>query len=361
MTEDNERLLDATTALLPPLLTALETLEHAGRHLYPPNIPALAEAAAACRQPLADGLGVFNAVSWPEHLGRFARHCDDAAGHAIAALVGLEAAAGHSNPAMGAYRALGKLSRAAEALYPVSAMLPAVSRYFVHRDHRDDETLAARLAGADASREEVGIVHAGNRTDERAGFSMYVPEYYAGQPSPLVVALHGGSGHGRTFLWTWLRDARTRGAILVSPTSRAATWSLLGPDIDSANLDGIVNHVKANWEVDENRVLLTGMSDGGTFCYLSGLRKDAPYTHLAPCSASFHPMLLEAASPGRLQGLPVYLMHGALDWMFPVDVARMARDALSAAQADVEYREIEDLSHTYPREENDRIIDWLMG
>jgi phospholipase/carboxylesterase len=46
--------------------------------------------------------------------------------------------------------------------------------------------------------------------------------------------------------------------------------------------------------------------------------------------------------------------------MFPVDVARMARDALTAAGARVTYREIENLSHTYPREENARILDWLL-
>ena len=361
MSEETERLLDATTALVPPLLTALEALEYARRHLHPVNIAALAASAAGCREPLADGLAAFESVDWPERLQRFASYCGEGASHALQALDGLAGAAGLDNPAMGAYRALGKLSRATEALYPVSAMLPAVSRYFVHPDHRDDEALAGSLADADSGREEVGIIHSGNRTDQRGGFSIYVPEYYRGEPCPLVVALHGGSGHGRGFLWTWLRDARTRGAILVSHTSRAATWSLMGPDIDSPSLDAMVDQVKNQWNVDEKRVLLTGISDGGTFCYLSGLRDDAPFTHLAPCSASFHPLLLEGASQGRLRGLPVYLIHGVLDWMFPVAVARTARDALSASGADVEYREIEDLSHTYPREENDRIIDWLIG
>ena len=32
-----------------------------------------------------------------------------------------------------------------------------------------------------------------------------------------------------------------------------------------------------------------------------------------------------------------------------------------AAGANVEFLEIEDLSHTYPREENNRIIDWLLN
>ena len=106
---------------------------------------------------------------------------------------------------------------------------------------------------------------------------------------------------------------------------------------------------------------MTGMSDGGTFSYVSGLQTDSPFTHLAPSSASFHPMLTEVADPQRLNGLPIYLMHGVLDWMFPVDMARSANESFTAAGAEVVYREIEDLSHTYPSEENARIFDWLTG
>jgi phospholipase/carboxylesterase len=103
------------------------------------------------------------------------------------------------------------------------------------------------------------------------------------------------------------------------------------------------------------------MSDGGTFAYLSGLRDGSPFTHLAPVSAAFHPLILEAANGERVKGLPVYLTHGALDWMFPVDIARTADQALREAGADVVYREIEDLSHAYPSDENPRIMDWFLG
>ena len=47
--------------------------------------------------------------------------------------------------------------------------------------------------------------------------------------------------------------------------------------------------------------------------------------------------------------------------MFPVQVARQAREALTAAGADVTYRELDDLSHTYPREINAEILRWLRG
>jgi phospholipase/carboxylesterase len=103
------------------------------------------------------------------------------------------------------------------------------------------------------------------------------------------------------------------------------------------------------------------MSDGGTFTYVSGLEAESPFTHLAPVSASFHPMIAQMADPDRMRDLPIYLVHGALDWMFSIDVARAANQALTAAGAKVTYREIADLSHAYPREVNPAILDWLNG
>ena len=48
---------------------------------------------------------------------------------------------------------------------------------------------------------------------------------------PLVVAMHGGSGNGGAFLWSWVREARTRGFIVLAPTAIGSTWSLMEPDI----------------------------------------------------------------------------------------------------------------------------------
>ncbi len=175
------------------------------------------------------------------------------------------------------------------------------------------------------------------------------------------MALHGGSGNGRAFLWSWLREARSRGAIVVAPTAIGPTWALMGDDPDSPNLARILTFVRERWSVDPARLLLTGMSDGGTFSYVSGLEPTSPFTHLAPVAASFHPLMAQVADADRMRGLPIYLIHGVLDWMFPVQVARQARQALTAAGAQVTYREIDDLSHTYPRDENAGILNWLTG
>jgi phospholipase/carboxylesterase len=196
---------------------------------------------------------------------------------------------------------------------------------------------------------------------------MYVPEYYSPDRRwPLVMALHGGSGNGRGFLWSWLREARSLGAILIAPTATGplpekTTWALMGDDTDSPNLFRILEDVRTRWNVDPSRMLMTGMSDGGTFCYVSGLDAASPFTHLAPVSATFHPLMAEMADAQRLQGLPIHIAHGKLDWMFPVQVARQTQQALSATGASVVYRELDDLSHTYPREMNVAMLDWMNG
>jgi phospholipase/carboxylesterase len=69
--------------------------------------------------------------------------------------------------------------------------------------------------------------------------------------------------------------------------------------------------------------------------------------------------MAEMADATRLHGLPNFITHGRLDWMFPVQVARQTQAALSAAGAKVTYREIDDLSHCYPREINATLLNWL--
>jgi phospholipase/carboxylesterase len=189
-----------------------------------------------------------------------------------------------------------------------------------------------------------------------------VPEYHdPANPMPLVVALHGGSGNGGAFLWSWVREARTRGFVLLAPTAVGTTWSLMEAEIDGPNIGEMVEQVASQWPIDRARTLLTGMSDGGTFTYVLGLRGDCRFTHLAPIAAAFHPMLIGFADARRMRGLPIHIVHGAQDWMFSAQLARTAEQVLSEAGADVVYREIADLSHTYPRDENAHILDWFLG
>jgi phospholipase/carboxylesterase len=358
----SEAVVDDIVAVLPPLLQSLEALSFIARHLNPPDFGRVMEAVGQPDQALR---AVRTRLSeWPEQFSDVRAALERASETALAAFEGLRAVEGGDGDLVSVFRALRHAPRAQEALYPLAARLPPVSQFFVDPPLREDETLLARLA--EPPRENTGIVHDHNEPGSRGGFSLYVPEYYTAERAwPLVMALHGGSGNGRGFLWSWLRDARSYGAILVAPTATGGasktTWALMGEDTDSPNLVRILDQVRGRFNIDPTKMLLTGMSDGGTFCYVSGLESTSPFTHLAPISATFHPLMAEMADAERLRGLPVHLVHGRLDWMFPVQVARQTRQLLSAAGADVTYREIDDLSHCYPREMNAEILKWLAG
>ena len=351
--------LDDLAVFVPVLLQALETLGFVGRHFHPPRLAELMASVGARDEPLRAARPRLDA--WPPERAGLRAPLVRAADHALAAFDALRTAAAGDEGPIPAFRAFRHLPLALEALYPFAYVLPPVGRFFLSPDRRADLDLQQRLAAAQP-RPETGLLHVDNTYDSRGGFSLYVPETYTPETAlPLVVALHGGSGHGRAFLFSWLRDARSRGVIVVAPTSTGPTWALNGPDPDTPNLKRIVAEVSARWSVDPRRILLTGLSDGGTFAYVSGLEADSPFTHLAPVAAAFHPMLAEFADRERLNGLPVYIVHGALDWMFPPELAREANRTLTAGGAAVVHREIADLSHTYPQDMNPAILDWLMA
>ena len=354
----SEAVIDDIVAVLPPLLQTLESLGFIARHLDPPNFGRVIDAAGtpdealqAVRPRLAE---------WPEQFANVRSALEVASDAALTSYRGLRAVMNGEGDLVSVYRALRHVPRALEALYPLAATLPPVSSFFTEPGLGEDADLLARLAAP--AGENTGVLHDHNEPGSRGGFSLYVPEYYSPDRAwPLVMALHGGSGNGRGFLWSWLRDARSRGAILIAPTATGQTWALMGDDTDTPNLDRILESVRSRWNVDSSGMLLTGMSDGGTFCYVTGLNSASPFTHLAPVAATFHPLMAETAEAERLRGLPIHIVHGRLDWMFPVQVARQTQQALTAAGANVTYRELEDLSHTYPREMNAEILHWMNG
>jgi phospholipase/carboxylesterase len=355
--------LEAAGALLSPLLGTLERVVWVQRHLHPPAGRQLADALAPAADAVRDPLRAVEAAAWPDDLIFLRDRLVDVTRQTLDMVTAFVEAVRVSGDPFDLYRALRRFSRVQEALYPLAPLLEPVSRWFLEPGRRNDHDLVERLrAGALRDSEaRGGVLHADNERDARGGFSLYVPESWDGRTAlPLVVALHGGQGHGRDFLWSWLREARAREVLLLSPTSQGRTWSLMGTDVDAASLRQMVDGVAERYPLDRARVLLTGMSDGGTYTMLGGLQDGMPFTHLAPACGVL-PLALLGGGLERARGRPIYLVHGALDWMFPVYTARMAREALEAVGARLVYRELTDLSHTYPRDENPKILDWLLA
>jgi phospholipase/carboxylesterase len=94
-----------------------------------------------------------------------------------------------------------------------------------------------------------------------------------------------------------LRDARSFGAIVVAPTATAA---LVLDGRRHRQLKPVRISIGAKpLEHRSAKLLLTGISDGGTFCYVTGLERIS--LSIAPVAATFHPLMAEMADAERLR------------------------------------------------------------
>ena len=233
----SDAVIDDIVAVLPPLLQSLEALGFIARHLNPPAFASVMEAAGtpdralrAVRARLTD---------WPESFAYLRAPLETASDAALAAFDGLRAVQQRPwRPGRRVSRAASRPARAGGAVSPRRHNCRRSANSSSSPALRKDAGLLARLAAA-GQPTTPGSLHDHNEPGSRSGFSLYVPEYYTPDRAwPLVMALHGGSGNGRGFLWSWLRDARSHGAILVARAATGysatkSTWALMGEDTDT--------------------------------------------------------------------------------------------------------------------------------
>lgn len=244
-----------------------------------------------------------------------------------------------------------------EILYRWRSDLPIVEPYFRLGDPHD---VMSREPHTNSYTSEVGILHR-EKSAAHNHYSLYVPEYYDESKAwPLVVCLHGGYGRGDEYLWTWLRSARSRGYIVLSPNSRAQTWSIMQPPLDVGSITAMMDEVCATYRVDKSRVYLSGLSDGGTFSYLLGLEHHERFAAIVPIAGVLSPTAGSMLREGRGKDLPFHVVHGALDSIFPVQSARSTNELLNSLGYNLTYTELPQWGHALTYAINEQtVLPWF--
>ena len=171
----------------------------------------------------------------------------------------------------------------------------------------------------------------------------------AGEPAGTLVLLHGRGADERDLypLLDLLDPERRllgltpRGPLSLPPGGRH--WYRLGgiPTPDTDTFWPSFNELSAFLDGLQPPLVLGGFSQGAVMSYALGLGRSPAKrpAALLPLSG-FMPTVegLELDLSG-LDGWPVTIAHGTYDEVIPVGFSRAARDALTAAGADVEYHE----------------------
>jgi len=190
-------------------------------------------------------------------------------------------------------------------------------------------SLLQRLRPADAEPEGALVLFHGRATDENDLF-------------PLIDALDperrllGVTARGPLSLppggWHWYV---IRQIGFPDPETFHATYALAG---------GWLDDLLAEHGIPPERAILGGFSQGAVMTYALGLGKDRPRPAGLIALSGFIPQV-EGFELGDVTGLPVAIGHGTHDPVISVDFGREARDRLTAAGADVTYRE-SPMAHT---------------
>jgi len=190
-------------------------------------------------------------------------------------------------------------------------------------------------------------------------YAVAVPEEYDGsKPFPLIVALHGAGGDH----WSAMKMVNGFSAFVVGAEKSNKHFFPpdLPPDFIIACPNGhgykgpgyrgtgeydvmkVIKEMFANYNIDPDRVYLTGASKGGRGTWEIGMKHPELFAAIAPV----------AGAPDRAEELikevgdmKFYVFHGRNDKIIRVEPDRKMVVMLMEAGAQIEYDEIEDMGH----------------
>jgi hypothetical protein len=199
------------------------------------------------------------------------------------------------------------------------------------------------------------------------GYLLYLPEGYDEQPEktwPLILFLHGYGDRGdNLFLlakaspFMFIREQGPLPFIVVAPLLTGYQGYSSFPE---EYLDGVLREIQASYRVDPKRIYLTGHSMGGEAAYRFAVHQPETFAALVPLSCYVDSKTYSMLA--RIKDLPVWVIHGADDTVFPLDKARKTVEAIQAAGGDVLFTILEGHDHdTWTDTYSDpAFYDWLL-
>ena len=209
-----------------------------------------------------------------------------------------------------------------------------------------DEAWDRLRRGRAYAAQKTGVVFLSNRTEDGVehNFAVDIPAGYdPARRYQVRFQLHGGIG-ART-------DNRPRGngeigalagaeQIYVLPYAweDAPWWS----DDQVSNLSAIVDELKRAYNIDENRVVVSGVSDGATGAYYIAMRDTTPYAGFLPLNG-FLAVLTNSdindghIFAGNLRNKPLFVVNGGKDRLYPTSIVEPYTNHLIRGGVAIEY------------------------
>ena len=181
----------------------------------------------------------------------------------------------------------------------------------------------------------------------------WIPEDYdPARRYPVRVYLHGGVSRPRRDEAAWWRNQERYArddAIVLFPESWRETMWWQANQIE--NLVGVVNDLKRTYNVNENRVHLLGVSDGGTGAFYHAFKAPTPWAGFV--SFNGHPAVLASPSTAadgqmhvtNLRNKPFFVVNGGQDRLYPISSVVPFLQLFVNAGVQIEFRPRPEAGH----------------
>jgi hypothetical protein len=210
---------------------------------------------------------------------------------------------------------------------------------------RAGRTYAAKPSGVvmRSSRGSDGVEH---------NYAVNVPAGYDPQRRYQVrFQLHGGIG-GRI-------DNKPRGTGEIGPLAGAEQFYVLPyawtdspwwSSDEVLNLNAIVDALKRTYNIDENRVVVAGVSDGATGAYYIAMHDTTPYASFLPLNGFIMVLANGEIDDGRifpnnLRNKPLFVVNGGRDRLYPTGIVEPFTHHLRSSGVQIDYHPQPDGEH----------------
>lgn len=195
---------------------------------------------------------------------------------------------------------------------------------------------------------------------EETSIAVFVPKgYLPDKPAPLLIALHGTGGEGHDEDELWQAAADDIGMLVVAPTDPTAELGLQYSEAVRDRVLAALRWARRRFDVDEDRISLTGVSRGGHLAWDMALRHPDLFAALAPMIGGPRLMPWEHNNLRYMENvahLPIRDLQGSGDDPLLIKNLEIAFRRLEAAGAkDAKLILHADLKHDF----DPHAVDWV--
>ncbi len=190
-------------------------------------------------------------------------------------------------------------------------------------------------------------------------YSLFIPgSIKPNEKIPLIVVLHGLGGSGANTIPTWVERLNKEFAV-VCPTYPMGAWWARPAEEMVLNL---IDQLREQYNIDTDRIFLAGLSNGAIGAYMIGMFNPDRFAGLLPIAGSITPRYMHFLV--NLRNTPIYMIQGAHDPFFPIQLSRRIHKILYDMKYPVVYREHGEkgqahAGHFLPESEVPALVEWI--